>query len=74
MPAKVMIALIKDAFVITSLGLRSALTMSTMSRPVSCEAANNLESGAGMPVIPGAVIPRASAIKLIVDAVPIVLQ
>ena len=67
-------ALRNDAFVMMSLGLRSAATRSTMSRPVSCESDSSRASAAGVPANPGMVIPSASATTAIVDAVPMVLQ
>ena len=55
-------------------GLRSSAIIETICRPVSCERANNLASGAGVPAKPGIVMPSASATTAIVEAVPIVLQ
>ena len=57
-----------------SLGLRSAATISTMSRPVSCDSESSRASAAGVPAKPGIVMPSASATTAIVEAVPIVLQ
>ena len=68
------IALRNDSFVMMSLGLRSAATRSTMSRPVSCESESSRASAAGVPAKPGIVMPSASATTAIVDAVPMVLQ
>ena len=72
--ARARIAFSNDALVITSLGLRSLITISTIRRPVLWAACSNLLSAAGIPATPGSVIPSASAKIPIVDAVPIVLQ
>ena len=72
--ARARIAFSKEALVITSLGLRSLVTISTIRRPVLWAACNNRLSAAGVPATPGSVIPSASAIIPMVDAVPIVLQ
>ena len=58
----------------TWLGRRSAATISTASRPASCEPSSSRLSGAGVPAIPGSSCPSASATMAIVEAVPIVLQ
>ena len=68
------IALRNDSFVITSLGLRSLRTMSTISRPDSCDFDSSSACAAGVPANPGIVMPSASATTAIVEAVPIVLQ
>ena len=57
-----------------SLGRRSSWTIETASRPVSCAASSRRLSAAGVPAMPGRVVPSASATTAIVDAVPIVLQ
>ena len=58
----------------TSLGRRSAFTNSTASRPVACACSRSRLSGAGVPAIPGKVMPSASATNAMVEAVPLVLQ
>ena len=56
------------------LGRRPSATISTASRPVSWAPSSSRLSGAGVPAIPGIVVPSASATQAIVEAVPIVLQ
>ena len=58
----------------TALGRRSASMSSTASRPVAWAPSSNRLSGAGVPASPGITVPRASASRPIVEAVPIVLQ
>ena len=72
--ATAMIALRNESRVMMSLGLRSAATISTIRRPVSCESESRRASGAGVPAKPGMVIPSASATTAMVEAVPMVLQ
>ena len=67
-------ALRNDALVMTSLGRRPAATSSTISRPVSWACSARRLSGAGVPAMPGSVMPSASAMQAIVEAVPMVLQ
>src|SRR5439155_1703070 len=47
---------------------------STARRPLSSASARRRESGAGIAALPGRVMPRASAIEAIVDAVPMTMQ
>ncbi len=47
---------------------------STARRPLSSARARRRESGAGIAALPGRVMPRASAIEAIVDAVPMTMQ
>ena len=72
--ASATIALRKEPRVKTSLGRRSAATISTASRPAAWEPSSRRLSGAGVPAVPGIVAPSASATIAMVDAVPIVLQ
>ncbi len=51
-----------------------ASTISTASRPVAWAASSSRLSAAGVPASPGIVVPSASAMIAIVEAVPIVLQ
>src|SRR5882672_2225495 len=51
-----------------------AVAISTARRPASSACASRRESGAGMAALPGNVIPSASAIEAIVEAVPITMQ
>jgi hypothetical protein len=74
MAASATIALANDRSVKKVLGRRSAATISTINRPVPCAASSSRLSGAGVPAIPGTLVPSASATSAIVDAVPIVLQ
>ena len=53
---------------------RSSCTICTMRRPVTCASARRRESAAGIAAAPVSVVPSASAIEVIVLAVPIVLQ
>jgi hypothetical protein len=48
--------------------------ISTARRPASSACASRRESGAGIAAFPGSVMPSASAIEAIVDAVPITMQ
>ena len=68
------IALWNDSLVMTSPMVRPSRTRSTASRPVRMEASISRESVAGVPAVPGSVMPSASAMIAIVDAVPMVLQ
>ena len=67
-------ALRNDPRLSTWLGRRSCATISTASRPVSWACSSSRLSGAGVPAIPGSVIPSASVTHAMVEAVPIVLQ
>src|SRR5947199_211545 len=51
-----------------------ACASSTARRPLSSASARRRESGAGIAALPGSVMPRASAIEAIVDAVPMTMQ
>ena len=51
-----------------------ARAISTARRPDSSASASRRESGAGMAAFPGKVMPSASTIEAIVDAVPITMQ
>ena len=53
---------------------RSSCTICTMRRPVMWASARRRESAAGIAAAPVSVVPSASAIDVIVLAVPIVLQ
>src|SRR5690554_8174363 len=55
-------------------GFRSSQTISTMRRPAAAAIRGWLESAAGMDDAPGSVMPIASAMDIIVAAVPIVMQ
>ena len=55
-------------------GVRSSLIIATMRVPQSAAMRGCAESIAGMLVLPGRAMPSASAIAVIVLAVPIVLQ
>ena len=55
-------------------GLRSSRTISMMRRPDISASAIRRESAAGIAALPGSVMPSASAIEAIVDAVPITMQ
>ncbi len=72
--ASVTMALRNAARVMIALGRRSAATIATASRPVSCAPASSRVSAAGTPALPGTLMPRASATQAMVEAVPIVLQ
>ena len=72
--ASATIALRKDPAEMTELMVRPSCTISTARRPVWCEASSSRLSAAGVPARPGIVMPSASAMTAIVDAVPIVLQ
>ena len=72
--ASATMALWNEAIVNTALGRRPASTISTASRPALWECSSRPLSGAGVPAMPGIVIPSASAMTAIVEAVPIVLQ
>ena len=53
---------------------RPCCTSSTASRPDACDPSSSRLSGAGVPASPGMVIPSASAMMPMVEAVPMVLQ
>jgi hypothetical protein len=72
--ARATMALWNEALVRTVLGRRSAATSSTASRPVPWAASRSRLSGAGVPATPGTTVPRASATRAMVEAVPMVLQ
>ena len=72
--ASATIALRNDPADSTVDGRRPAATISTASRPAACALSSSRLSGAGIPATPGIVIPSASAMQAMVDAVPIVLQ
>ena len=55
-------------------GVRSSHTMSTMRRPAAAAMRMWLTSAAGMDDVPGSVMPMTSAIAVMVDAVPMVMQ
>jgi hypothetical protein len=55
-------------------GLRSSQTISTMRRPEAAHIRGWFASGAGIDEAPGSEKPMASAIAVIVDAVPIVMH
>jgi len=55
-------------------GVRSSHTISTARRPQVADMRWWLASAAGMAEAPGRVIPRASAIEVMVEAVPMVMQ
>ena len=55
-------------------GVSSSHTMSTMRRPTAADILICSESAAGMELAPGSVRPSASAIAVMVEAVPIVMQ
>ena len=52
----------------------SARASSTARRPESSASASRRESGAGIAALPGSVMPSASAMEAIVEAVPITMQ
>ncbi len=74
MAASATMALRNEPRVRIVLGRRSAVTMSTTSRPASWARSRSRLSAAGVPAIPGIVMPSASTTQAIVDAVPMVLQ
>jgi hypothetical protein len=74
MAASVTMALEKDDEVTTWEMVRPCWTSSTASRPDSCAPSSSRLSGAGVPASPGMVMPRASAMMLMLEAVPMVLQ
>lgn len=55
-------------------GRRSSFTISTMRRPHAVAIRMWFESAAGMELAPGSVSPSASAMAVMVLAVPIVMQ
>ena len=55
-------------------GVRSSCTISTARRPLASASWYRLESTAGMAAPPGSVMPSASAIEAIVEAVPMTVQ
>ncbi len=74
MAISTMIAFSKACSVRRSVGLTSSQTSSTARRPLSEAMRLWLESTAGMDDTPGSDIPSASAMDIIVAAVPIVMQ
>src|SRR2546430_8124975 len=69
------IALSKACAVRRSEGLGPPACASlTARRPLASARARRRESGAGIAALPGSVMPRASAIEAIVDAVPMTMQ
>ena len=62
------------ALVMILSGVRSSQTISTARRPQAAAMRLCAESGAGIEEAPGSASPYASAIDIIVDAVPIVMQ
>ena len=62
------------AVVMMSRGFRSSHTISTMRRPAADAMRGCAESAAGIDEAPGSVMPSASTVAAIVDAVPIVMQ
>ena len=55
-------------------GAKSSHTLSTMRRPAAAHMRGWLESAAGIDDAPGSDIPSASAIAIMVAAVPITMQ
>ncbi len=53
---------------------RSSLTISTMRRPVSCAITRRRLSTAGIAAQPGRLMPSASAMLFMVEAVPMTMQ
>ena len=72
--ASATIALWNDSRVITCEMVRPSRTRSTASLPDACAPCRSRLSGAGVPARPGMVMPSASAMMPIDEAVPIVLQ
>ena len=68
------IAFSKDARVMMSEGFKSSHTISTMRRPAEAHMRMWLTSSAGMEDVPGSVMPITSAMAVMVEAVPIVMQ
>ena len=68
------IALSKDRSSSRSRGQRFFQTISTIHRPVAVAILECSESIAGMEEAPGSVSPSVSAIAVMVDAVPMVMQ
>src|SRR5690606_15020533 len=69
-----LIAFLKDAWVRIFCGVRSSHTMSTTRRPHSADMRIWLTSAAGMDDALGSVMPMASAMAVMVLAVPMVMQ
>ena len=67
-------ALPKAARVWIRLGVRSSHTMSTMRRPLSDAKRIWPASAAGIEEPPGSTMPTASAMAVMVEAVPMVMQ
>ena len=67
-------ALRVEASVTILSGVMSSQTISTMRRPQALDMRLWPASGAGMEEAPGRVSPQPSAIDIIVDAVPMVMQ
>ena len=55
-------------------GLSPSRAMSMMRRPLISASAMRRESEAGMAALPGSVMPSASAIEAMVEAVPMTMQ
>jgi hypothetical protein len=68
------IAFSKASRVRMRVGRRSSATISTIRFPVASARARRRESAAGIAALPGSVIPSASAIEAIVEAVPMTMQ
>src|SRR4051812_16088830 len=68
------IAFSKDSFVSISLGLRSSQIISTTRRPHSVAMRAWFASTAGIDDAPESVKPKLSAMAVMVEAVPIVMQ
>ncbi|KAG1386452.1 hypothetical protein G6F58_013835 [Rhizopus delemar] len=69
-----LMAFLNDARLRMRLGVRSSHTMSTTRRPHSADMRMWLTSAAGIDEAPGRVMPMASAMAVMVLAVPIVMQ
>ena len=67
-------AFLTEAGVTIRSGVRSSQTMPTMRRPQSADMRMWLASAAGIEEAPGSVRPMASAIAVMVEAVPMVMQ
>ena len=69
-----LMAFLNEASVRMRCGVRSSQTMSTTRRPHSADMRMWPTSAAGMDEAPGRVMPMASAMAVMVLAVPIVMQ
>ncbi|MNU95703.1 hypothetical protein D3C71_857250 [compost metagenome] len=69
-----LMAFLNDARVRMRWGVRSSQTISTTRRPHSADMRMWLTSAAGIDEAPGRVMPMASAIAVMVLAVPMVMQ